>query len=65
MNREERQQARENICKVLRDKINNNSMQLEIDLFQKMNAPARVIKTMQANLMRYHRLYEQVCENKK
>ena len=65
MNREERQKQKENICQILRDKLNNNYMQLEIDLFQKMNASARIIKTMQANLLRYHRLYEQVCENKK
>jgi len=65
MNREEKQKQRENICKVLRDKIENNSMQMEIDLFQKMNAPARVINTMQANLLRYQRLYEQVCSGNK
>ena len=64
MTTQEKLKQRENICKVIRDKIENNSMQMEIDLFQKMNAPARVIKTMQGNLLRYQKLYEQVCGEK-
>ena len=62
MEKTQKQEQRESLCKILRDKIENQAT--EIELFQQMKSPQRVMKTEQSILERRKKMFTALCSSK-